>query len=454
MVAGFLGVISILFASTFQQSSRAQKRAVASMEKYSLSTRIAQILREKDSCTNSIGPGKAIFEGAKLNSFKNRKGATVLETQKKYGGSTMTIDDIELSEIETNVDPEGKKYGELEVLVKFKDVSKTKKGKRVDLKKYPIRISLDEDDSFIACASDTESAVIRARIESCKQLKGDFDLISKTCVLVDFSLAPVEPPSLYEGVSTQYLEDYRDQILENLYVNENGDTMTGELNTLTGLCIKGNCRRTFVEQLCPSGHVISDVNSDGTVKCANVTCPDPATFYIGISSNGTPICKAFPSTTCNTNQYVDQVNEDGSVVCRQLPPGTNKSCLPGAIGRIDPDGNHECSKPQELAGKSCPIGFANRGLDSNGNILCEELNGSPKLMSCRWMGRKSADEGDWGRRYCPSGYSQHGIYFKTGVATGTIKEQITESMIAARHDGNWFTKDIEYDVRCCTLVIE
>lgn len=115
-------------------------------------------------------------------------------------------------------------------------------------------------------------------------------------------------------------------------MKKEGDTMTGDLKVNTKIesprvCIGNNCRTNFETQTCPSGQVVAEVKTDGSVTCASLTCP-ANTYFSGLNGVN-PECLPLPTGSCPANQYVTMINADGTVVCAPLPLGSNVQCGAG-----------------------------------------------------------------------------------------------------------------------------
>ena len=157
------------------------------------------------------------------------------------------------------------------------------------------------------------------------------------------------------------------------------------IRTNNKFCVGTKCRN-FDKKICGAGKVVREILENGDVVCSNVTCPDPKTFFVGVTSGGSPICKNFPTNTCGTGQYVSKKNTDGSVVCANLPPDAAIACPTGEyIQKISSAHTPTCIADKDtdtnVFGKSCPIGKVLRGFTSTGSTICESLSGF--IQKCR-----------------------------------------------------------------------
>lgn len=382
VASGLLGGLAIYLLNISKQQTVVEKRAETSFEINTISGTISQSLLNKDSCAQTLGVGNIINNGTQLNEIRNRSGNVLFNKIATYGNNQLKLTQIIIKDLVTSGAGGGNRYGEAKIDITFEKVSKLIEGNKTINRAFPIQVELSPTNALLSCYSSVDNAVATAKLEMCASLNGVFDVPTDKCNLNAFDVASA--PLVYEAVSSQYLNDFYDQRkindLDPRFVNISGDTMTGKLlvendiQTTSQFCVGARCRN-FARVNCAPGSVVKEILEDGSLVCANVTCPDPNTFYVGITSSGTPICKAFPTNTCSANQYVSKVNADGSVVCSNLPPGTNKTCPSGtSIQSIDSAGNHTCSSPvvdTNVYSKQCASGQLLRGFDASGNPICE-----------------------------------------------------------------------------------
>ncbi len=376
IASGILGAMGLYLASFSKQAITMEKKSETSFEINSISSLITQSLLNKDSCLYTLGDGSVITNGKKISVIKNRKGDDIFNTSTKYGNNSVSINDIEVVDVNASGAPGENKYGEIKLQVTFLRTSKLIQGSKTTRRSFPVSVELDASNKLVSCFSSTENSVVTAKEEACNNIGGIFDKTTDKCDLKPYHSGEIGSDNV--AVSSNYLFGYHQDVLNSNFVNVEGDTMTGKLivendvQTKTQICVNGRCRN-FDKSLCPTGQVVKEINENGTVTCANVTCPDPNTFYVGIDGSGNSICKAFPTNTCSTNQYVSKVNADGSVQCSNLPPGTNKNCYPGVIQRIDGAGNHYCAtipEDKNVYGRSCSSGQYLSGFSASGNPIC------------------------------------------------------------------------------------
>ena len=395
VAAGLLGALSLGVMQMTKTMTVNQKRAKTAFEVNTISSAIHQMMLNSTACSGTLGVGAPVSVGRELDDIKNRTGAVAFDKTTEYANGTVKIISINLADVSLDGTPGTVRYGDSNIQVVFeKNDSISNHTKRV-IKRFPVRVEVDASDNLLKCYSAVENAVETAKEQTCASINGVFDATTGSCNLSSFD--PTAPTADNSAVSTSQQRDFMNYVIGNeldpKYVFKAGDTMTGQLTVNANIvsnanilalevragdrvCVGSRCR-TFERTPCPTGQVVRSIEEDGTVLCANVTCPDPTTFFVGINGSGDPICKAFPTNTCGTNQYVSRVNNDGSVVCSPLPPGTNKDCSPGAIQRIDPAGNVTCTstmpEDRHVHGTVCGrAGEFIRGYDNLGFPICAD----------------------------------------------------------------------------------
>ena len=442
VAAGLIGGLSLALLQMTKTQGEVQKRSEVSFEITSMSSAIAQNLLNSDACTATFVAGTVVADGLIIPDIKNRRGDILYNTGTVYGNNQLQINQITLTNLVLGVGAGPNQYGEVNLDITFEKLSRLIKGNKIITKSFPVKLEVDGAGGLVKCYSATENAIATAKDQSCSSIGGVFNPATDNCNLSSHNVA--SPLSNSDAVSTQSLNDYVIGVLDPKYVNTSGDIMTGKLQVNapiesdTEISLNGNCRTTFAQQSCPTGQVVRSVNTDGSVVCGNVTCPDSNTFYVGVNASGNPICKGFPTNTCSTNQYVAKVNADGSVECQNLPPGTNKDCTPGAIQRIDPTGNAYCttSLPDDknVFGKSCTTGNALRGFTIKGDPICVSIippgtcGGKRSGTSCLsgWSEKLKLPKTYTGKK-CMTGSYTWNTYLSSGdrVYTSTKKVGMT-----------------------------
>lgn len=412
IAAGMLGVISLGVMKISENQTEVQKKAEVNFEINSISNVISQNLLNGDACGYTLGVGNSIGSGTIIPEIKSRNNTVLFNLTTPYGNNQVKINSMILNNLVTS--GTGPKYGDVSLQVTFEKTSKVIHGNKIVIKSFPLKLELDASNNLIKCYSATENAIFSAKVQSCASIKGVFNSATDMCDLSGYGTGVAN--SHNAAVSTQYLSEYDSQMLNPRFVNTTGDTMSGKLQvnnvieSNNSVCVSGKCRNFSVAS-CSVGQVVKRINTDGSVQCATVTCPDASTFFVGIDNTGNPICKAFPTNTCSANQYVSKVNADGSVVCADLPPGTNKNCTPGAIQRIDSVGNHYCvtiPADTNVYGKSCSAGYSLRGFDASGNPICDLLNAGGTLVNIYQCPKGTGGwnpGGAWGSYGCQGQYS-------------------------------------------------
>lgn len=465
IAAGMTGLIAVALVEIASQQGQIQKRAQISFGINSISGAITQMLFNIKACTNSLGgTGTPISESTPVT-IKAPNGDSLYAVGNKFDNGTITIQNIAIVDLITDI---ANRDAFFYIEVTFLQSSQQLTNLTIP-RKFPVQAHLDAAGNLEVCYSAEGEAVLTARKMACNDIGGTWTMdasgIDGSCTLVTDITAP---PTTNNAVSTQYLLDYITDVisdLEDLFVNVSGDNMTGVLTnthdfrTDTQFCVQGRCR-DFTRKECPVGQVARTTNEDGSVVCANVTCPDPTTFYVGVDAANNPVCKPFPTNTCGVKEYVAEVRTDGSVVCLPLPPDAPKVCAAGtAIQAIHPDGtftctpttptNQFCPDHQYLAGfdaaglkicknfpsnnfscpadhyvsgiqwngiptcspdknvynRSCPWGQAVSGFGWDGSPSCATPSAKIRYDACFWIGW-----GGTGVRNCPWGYVMTGTY--------------------------------------------
>ncbi|MFG1594194.1 type II secretion system protein [Halobacteriovorax sp. CON-3] len=452
MVAiGLFGIVSLGVLKIIQTTTEVTKKSKIDQELMSLRTTSSATLLNSDSCTQTIGVGQNVTEGLLISSIRNRRGQEIISLNQNFANGQITIKSLELVDLYTEPDTSGNLVGDVFLEITFyKKSSLSKKG--VDIKKrIPLSLELTASNDLIRCFSAEENALLTSLMEICQGRGGDFDPVTKSCQLKDYNHVSPDTTNYQDIVSTKYLENYNVQMLKEKYVDTKGDTMTGDLNNIVSLCINGECRETFTNQICPTGKVLKKINTDGQAECVSVTCDDPKKFYVGLNSDGTAHCKDFPNNTCSLDEYVSKVNDDGSVVCTELPPEPDRNCLTvngnaGAISRIDRNGNHTCVEMESYYGKYCPSGQVFAGYMSDGTPSCKYAKLEVQKTS-RWTSFSYASNG-WIIKSCGSNEYVCGKEYQIGVGSGHIQYDDTESYVGISGKGDTY----KLRAKCCKYV--
>ncbi|MFG1515882.1 type II secretion system protein [Halobacteriovorax sp. ZH2_bin.1] len=432
MVAiGIISVAALAFQNITASTSKLTRQTRLNQELINVRTSASSMLLNTDSCNNTLGIGTTLTEGMLLDSIQNRLGDKVINVLDKYSNNRIIVESIEIGEIDSGIDSNGLPFAETELIISFQ--KKISVDKIASVKhNIPITVELDASGKMKRCYSAEENAALTAERQICESYKGKFDVATRDCYHVSYMIPATDPsmppsprpPADDEMVTTSYLEEFKNLFLENEYVNIEGDTMKGELESPEGYCIAGKCRKTFADQSCKAGQVMNGLNEDGTLQCATPTCSDPKTFYVGLNSDGSAKCKKFPDNSCGLDQYVAKVNDDGSVECVDLPPDPEHNCTtvngkPGALARISSSDNHICVELESYYGKDCPIGEYMNGFKADGAPNCVKFGVNIVKKNCSWSTTVSSKDG-WIESSCPLGKYRFGTYFDVGVGTGRI----------------------------------
>ncbi len=428
VAAGLIGALSLVMMKLTENQAVTQKRAESSFEINTISNIISQNLLVTEACSATLGVGTAVVDNAVITNIRNRKGNVLFNTTNKYGNRQIKINAMTIDDVTINSGAGTNQYGELNLLIQFEKLSKVLSGNKLITKKFPVNVEVDSSGNLVKCYSSTENAVRSAKEEACSDLGGVFIEATDKCNLTTYSLAT--PVSDSDAVSTQHLLDfYNDKtaaVLDPRYVNTTGDTMTGKLTvnadveTSTKVCVGSKCRN-FAQSPCPTGQVARTIEENGTVSCANITCP-PNTYFNGINAAGSPTCTPLPTETCPVNEYVSEVKPDGTIVCKPVPNNATSVCPVGQYIQAINSGVPTCAVDRSVYGKKCSGYGLSKGFDSNGNQQC--ANPTISFNSCAWS--------DW-TLWCSAGYG----YFQTagGCPANKVATKVETRLVDVDYGG-------------------
>ncbi|MFG1515883.1 hypothetical protein ABMA71_14805, partial [Halobacteriovorax sp. ZH3_bin.1] len=449
-----VGALSIAVVRISSNTNDNTRREIANYEAINLKNTIASTLLSEKACTNTLGEGDLISNGLLLSSIKNKRGGEIVNLLDKYGNNQITVKKIEVNNILSNTTPSGDLAAKADVIITLNKAAKGYKGPREIRQVIPVNLKLNSSNELISCFSDEERAIVESMRETCEAYGGGFDETIKKCSLKSSYPSLVLPEDINNetAVSTMLLDSYNASVLDTMYLNTIGDTMVGKLESTTGFCINGKCRRTFEKQNCPSGKVASGINEDGTLQCVSLTCPSDELFYVGLKSDGTPDCKKFPENTCSEKQYVAKVRPDGSVSCRNLPPKKDNDCRsvngnPGAIGAIDENGNETCVELPKRYGVFCPSGQVATGWKADGSLNCKTIPVLVAYTECYWSS-VSFSSGGWASSSCGGEFTRTGANWMGTTGKGYLYNEFTLRTAKVRSsDGSSHVQ-----ARCCKLM--
>ncbi len=319
IAGGLMGGLALLGASVTKNMFQEKTTSETKMEELEIRRQITTLLSDKAACSNTF-TGLSI--GGNLSSIKSSAGTVMFESGKSYGNGSLQIESMTTSDSgQTFAD--GTRSVKLTInLKKLKTITRQIKNPVI-----PLRVKAASASAPISyCFADSEQIVITA----CQAASG-----------------------IWSGTTCSF---------DHLYVKKTGDTMTGNLtapqfngnvNATTGIfsasltaalgtmagkitsplfCTGGYCKAVgdiaLSNQECPGGHVTTGVKADATQNCRTIQCPADY-FFAGFDGSSAPICRPFPTKTCPPNQYIADVNADGTVVCRILPNNGISTCPSG-----------------------------------------------------------------------------------------------------------------------------
>lgn len=402
-----LGAVSLGVMQLINQQTKVQVRAEATYEINAVSSAIATVFRDPDTCVATFAPlGNLKNKLIPLTQITTDSGRVLFTKGQKYGGlkvgatgnGNVILSDLNFENFVVKPDPipAGKTgYGELLLTITLTKAGKilTSDAPRtgplapeldrlVETRTVPLKVSVDSNYVVTSCYSATENAVADALKKACASISGTFNETTRRCELKVF---PQNPVNHTTAVSTQYLNDFTSDY-DTRYVDAAGDTMTGGLNVQANVlsaqsiadalvCVGGRCRN-FGEKRCATGNVVTGVAEDGSVICRTLSCP--ITHYVaGFDAAGNSVCRQLPTTTCGTGQYVSAIGADGSVTCKDLPPNVAMLCPNGQyLQSISSVGGLTCvpvpiDTNTNIFGRQCgsSLGIVT-GIDGAGNLQC------------------------------------------------------------------------------------
>lgn len=367
MVAvGITGILSLVVAQMMKNQNEVMTHSEAKGEELEIYSQIRTVLARKDACEATF---KGSSMGDQLSVIRNSSTNIVFEVGNTYGNRALKLDGLILKN--QNIPTSG---GLGEAILEIKTTRlKKDNGQKEMTREIMLQVNADASGTVIECYSQINNTIETAKAEMCEAIKGIYDPSTGLCDLNCISAPGVSNEAISSECLDTSLANER-QISNNSYVNVGGDTMTGKLDVQADIqtenllsdnkiCIGSNCRSTFANQACATGQVVSKVNSNGTLECANITCPSQDEFFVGISASGDVLCKPFPTETCPADHYVKKVHNDGSVHCEEVPESekvSGQDCPSGQmVSGIDTNGNLKCEP--DITGKSCPNGQVMRG---------------------------------------------------------------------------------------------
>ena len=255
---------------------------------------ISLALDDSNACTQTLGgSGTSITNGKTINSIAKGSGGTLISVGDKDSRKLVEIDSMKLKDLSR---VSGQSYGEINLAVTFKKLSKVLKkgsgGERKITYDIPLRISFSSGNRLSGCFMPASES---AHLLVCQQLAGTWDAATKKC-------------------SLPY---YGKNCLTTTQAQNNCQRALGSFDALGNLsCIK------------------SGIEADGTATCpwnCNKTCPTHYTLDWGL-------CSCECSRSCAQNETLDT----SSCTCRQN--ACSNSCSPGFTQGAYPGCACTCTK--------------------------------------------------------------------------------------------------------------
>ena len=245
IAAGLMAGLSLVMMNIFKQQNFTQKKTESSFELSSLQQGINQTLLNEIACVQTFAPLGDIRSAATLSTIRSGTGTPVYQANSTYN-KLIKITSIDILNVVINPNPVPagtRGTGDLEINVNFERISLIldKLASKNSTWNFKIRIEVDSTYRVTSCYSALQSAIDTAKKLSCESLGGTYNNLLNRCSLASYPAATQN----YNGVSTKYLDDYRNNFLDPRFVNVTGDTMTGALNMNAASINITNASATF-----------------------------------------------------------------------------------------------------------------------------------------------------------------------------------------------------------------
>ena len=169
---GMVGGLSLGYLQISSDHDKSQKKIEAGFEIDMLIMDMTQVLSNERACANTLGSDLA--EGRDIAVIKNSAGQVVFQKGKKYGQNLIQIKSMKMA----NLDTTGDGFGNVEVLVTFEKTTKSRLGKREEVRSIPLPIRA-APDRVVCYPTDGSMLVAQSDIKMmCDSLGGTFKNIS------------------------------------------------------------------------------------------------------------------------------------------------------------------------------------------------------------------------------------------------------------------------------------
>lgn len=347
MAAGIAGGIALTVAKLSQDANRVTKTTETNNEINMFINDVAYTLSDKASCLATVPAGTAA-NGASIPDIKKVVNGVSTTTYKLFntapGNNKYGNNSFSLAAISTEKDPDNKVY----LAIKITRHNAVVNGAKEIEKRIPLKVVFDGTGNNIAsCYSDTDNIIAAAAEAACKGNSARWDAAAGECHH-DIGLAgatgnPLVCP-LYHvprqldttgGTATFTCQPVYSSANSGCGAGSfiNGWDADGEPNCtpIGGVaCAAGDYLRKGA-----SGHYecvtlptcgdrqILIANGPGGFQCVTAACDENNEYLVAINSSGQPVCKKVSGGSCGPNEYVKQVNTDGSLQCAQVPASAN-----------------------------------------------------------------------------------------------------------------------------------
>ena len=310
VAAGMAGGLALYMANITKMQHVSQKKAETGAELTGLQHKILSTLYDGEACTKSLGPGSFLplpgtTQTRSLTQLKNKEGTVVVQTGP--GGDVnrmLRVESMTIKDVRGNVGLT--REAVLEVTIKR--LGEANKG-HTTVKKFPITVELQSTPNIIARCHHTLDAKEEGIKESmCLGLGGSFteasggtpskcsleNLFARYCTSLGGAYAPGSP------VGTCNIADR--------YVDADGDTMTGTLQTTDFICQNLSC----------SGNINAGGNVGAVGRVTAGASPSPLT----------------PTPTCPPGQTGIPPNCKRSIWVNVSDPATSHAQACSTVGGL------------------------------------------------------------------------------------------------------------------------
>lgn len=228
IAAALVAGLSTAMMNIFKQQNVAQKKTETSFELSTMVQAMNTTLLDSRACTFTLAPVPNIKTATSIAQIRTLTNQVAFQSGSTYN-NLVRIQSMALrnaSILPAVIPPGTKGFGEVELVVTFDKISKIiNMPVTTSTQTFKLRVEVDSSFRVTNCFSALESAVETAKILVCENIGGVYKQPIDKCELVTYA-APIEK---YNAVSTEYLRDFFNALINPIFVKRAGDTMTGQL---------------------------------------------------------------------------------------------------------------------------------------------------------------------------------------------------------------------------------